>query len=126
MLSTHFSIINCRLYKWLQKEKKKEQGVETRALDKLGSIYTWENIATAYSQEVAARSSENLKSWKFKLLCKISWLLGVGNLIRVNINSSYISQAKSLQAKFNKDYNPRNFPSSIFRLSTQLPALFDL
>ena len=71
MLSTHFSIINCRLYKWLQKEKKKEQGGETRALDKLGSIYTWENIATAYSQEVAARSSENLKSWKFKLLCKI-------------------------------------------------------
>ena len=78
MLSTHFSIINCRLYKWLQKEKKEQEG-EIRALDKLGSNYTWENIATAYSQQVAARSSENLKSWKFKLLCKISWLLSVGN-----------------------------------------------
>jgi len=61
------------------KRKKKEQEGEIRALDKLGSIYTLENIATAYSQQVAARSSENLKSWKFKLLCKISWLLSVGN-----------------------------------------------
>ena len=60
------------------KKKKKEQEGEIKALDKLGSIYTLENIATAYSQQVAARS-ENLKSWKFKLLCKISWLLSVGN-----------------------------------------------
>lgn len=78
MLSTLPSIINCRLYKWLQKKKKEQE--EIGALDgKLGSNYTWENIATAYSQQVAARSSENLKSWKFKLLCKISWLLSVGN-----------------------------------------------
>lgn len=59
-----------------------------------------ESAIIALFQQINTRSV-NVKSWKFKLLCKIFWQLNVDNWFRDNINSSssHPSQAKSLYAK---------------------------
>lgn len=64
-------------------------------------------IATVHFQKINTRSAK-VKSWKFKLLCKIFRQLNVDNWFKVDINSSssHPSQAKSLHAKL-KDTRTR-------------------